>query len=190
MTKWPRFTFEKFRQTSPELTVQMKSVGEAMAIGRSFRESLQKAIRSLEIDRYSLDARHYQARPEQRQTQRTAAEELLGQAVVCGRGVPAKLHDRADFELTKIDPWFLEHIREIVAMEQTLKKMTLAKMTPATTRQFKENGFSDKYMAQQLGVSEAEFRTHRLKQGVTSVFKRVDTCGAGLSDDAVFVFDL
>jgi len=178
VVKWPRFTFEKFPQTSPELTVQMKSVGEAMAIGRTFREAMQKAIRSLEIDRYSLDARHIKPDLSNAQLRERLRKNYWDKLWYVAEAYRRKFATEQIFELTHIDPWFLEHIRHIVAMERKLKSTPLSKMTPELTRQFKENGFSDKYIAQQLNIPETEFRQFRKQQGVVNVYKRVDTCGA------------
>ena len=188
VTKWPRFTFEKFPQTAPELTVQMKSVGEAMAMGRTFRESLQKAIRSLEIDRYSLDGRHIKADLTLAQLKERLRKNYWDKLWTVAEAYRRKLSTEQIFELTNIDPWFLEHIGQIVEMEQTIKTTPLSKMTPALTRRLKENGFSDKYIAEQLGIPESQYRQHRQKQGVVSVFKRVDTCGAEFEANTPYMY--
>ena len=188
VVKWPRFTFEKFPQTSPELTVQMKSVGEAMAIGRTFRESMQKAIRSLEIDRYSLDARHIKSELSNSKLRERLRRNYWDKLWYVAEAYRRKFTTEQIFELTKIDPWFLEHIHVIVSMERKLKATPLAKMTPALTREFKENGFSDKYIAQQLGIPETQYRKHRLQQGVNAVFKRVDTCGAEFEASTPYLY--
>ncbi|MHC5157478.1 MAG: carbamoyl-phosphate synthase large subunit [Planctomycetota bacterium] len=178
VTKWPRFTFEKFQQTPPELTVQMKSVGEAMAIGRTFKESLQKAIRSLEIDRYSLDGRHIQQGLDKYQLKDKLRTNGWDKLWYVAEAYRRKFTTEQIFQLTNIDPWFLEHIRDIVHLEAKIKKTTLKKLTPALLRQIKEVGFSDKYVAMQLGVDEKVLRQHRKDKGVSAVYKMVDTCGA------------
>ena len=188
VVKWPRFTFEKFPQTSPELTVQMKSVGEAMAMGRTFRESLQKAIRSLEIDRYSFDAQHIKPELSNSKLRERLRRNYWDKLWYVAEAYRRKFTTEQIFELTRIDPWFLEHIHVIVSMERKLKATPLAKMTPALTRQFKENGFSDKYIAQQLGIPETQYRRHRLQQGVKAVFKRVDTCGAEFEASTPYLY--
>ena len=188
VVKWPRFTFEKFPQTSPELTVQMKSVGEAMAIGRTFREALQKAIRSLEIDRYSLDARHIKPDLSNSKLKERLQKNFWDKLWYVAEAYRRKFTTDQIFELTKIDPWFLEHIHEIVAMERKIKATSLSKMSPSLTRQFKANGFSDKYIAQQLDIPETQYRQLRRKQGVTSVYKRVDTCGAEFEASTPYLY--
>jgi carbamoyl-phosphate synthase large subunit len=188
VTKWPRFTFEKFPQSNPELTIQMKSVGEAMAIGRTFKESFQKAIRSLEIDRYSLDNRHIR---------KDCSDNLLREKL-CRNGwdklwyvaeaYRRRLTTQQIYEMTKIDPWFLENIREVVELEGQIKSTPLSKMTPEFIRRIKECGFSDKYVAMQLGISEADFREHRKQQGVKAVYKTVDTCGAEFAASTPYLY--
>jgi carbamoyl-phosphate synthase large subunit len=172
VTKIPRFTFEKFAQTPDFLTTQMKSVGEAMAIGRTFKESLQKALRSLEIDSYGFDDK--------------------GRGVRCtGKALDDKLRSPnarriwyvADayrqgytteqiFALSKIDRWFLENIRQIIATEATVS------LAPEALRRAKQMGFSDVRLAALLERSEEEVRQARLAAGITPAFKTVDTCGA------------
>jgi carbamoyl-phosphate synthase large subunit len=178
VTKWPRFTFEKFRETEPELSVQMKSVGEAMAIGRTFKESFQKAIRSLEIDRYSLDGKHIDATLDKYQLKDKLRTNCWDKLWYIAEAYRRKFTTDELFELTMIDPWFLNNIQDIVQLEKKIKKTPLAKMTPKLVRQIKEYGFSDKYVAEQIGVTETKFRAHRKDKGITSVFKMVDTCGA------------
>jgi carbamoyl-phosphate synthase large subunit len=179
VTKWPRFTFEKFPRTSPNLTIQMKSVGEAMAIGRTFKESLQKAIRSLEIDRYSFDNRHIprdMTLSQLRDKLRTTCWDRLWYIAEALRRDMAVAEV---FELTKIDPWFLNSIKDIIQLERKICKLKdLSSFKPALMRQAKEYGFSDKYMAIKLGVDEPTFRKHRQSLGVAPVYKMVDTCGA------------
>ncbi|MBN2138267.1 MAG: carbamoyl-phosphate synthase large subunit [Sedimentisphaerales bacterium] len=178
VTKWPRFTFEKFPNTDPLLTVQMKSVGEAMAIGRTFKESLQKAIRSLEIDRYSLDSRHIDAgisTPQLKSKLRTNCWDKLWYVAEAFR---RKFTTAELFDLTKIDPWFLNNIHDIVKLEAALKKKTFKAVTAKTMRQAKEYGFADKYLAQIWAVGEPKIRKRRKQLRVEAVYKTVDTCGA------------
>ena len=111
---------KNFPQTSPELTVQMKSVGEAMAIGRTFKESFQKAIRSLEIDRYSLDARHIKPNLNDEQIQERLRKNYWDKLWYVAEAYRRKFTTEQIYELTHIDPWFLDHIREIVEMEKKL----------------------------------------------------------------------
>ncbi len=170
VVKWPRFTFEKFPATNSELTVQMKSVGEAMAIGRTFKEAFQKAIRSLEIDRYSLDNKHIKTGIEDeklRQILRTSAWDKLWYVAEALR---RKFTVEEIFDLTKIDPWFLNNIKQIVDFEGKLNIKNLEKA--------KKLGFSDKYIASKLNMPETQLRKQRIENGISAVYKRVDTCGA------------
>ncbi|MBX3027683.1 carbamoyl-phosphate synthase large subunit [bacterium] len=172
VTKIPRFTFEKFSQTPDVLTTQMKSVGEAMAIGRTFKESLQKALRSLEVDSYGFDDKGRGPR-------------LSGAALDEKLRVPnaRRIWYVADayrqgytterlFALSKIDPWFLENIAQIVAEE------TRVSLAPDALRRAKEMGFSDVRLAHLLDRSEEEIRQARRADGITPAYKTVDTCGA------------
>ncbi|MCE2390785.1 MAG: carbamoyl-phosphate synthase large subunit [Proteobacteria bacterium] len=167
VTKIPRFTFEKFPEADTRLGVQMKSVGEAMSIGRTFRESLQKGIRSLEIGRYGFDATGLSDAEIEAKLRVAGGDRLwaLGEALRRGRSLD-EIH-----EWTGIDPWFLHHVGEIVAHERTF-------LADGDLRRAKRNGFSDRRLAELLGVDEDEVRRRRWEQGVRAVFKRVDTCGA------------
>jgi carbamoyl-phosphate synthase large subunit len=179
VVKWPRFTFEKFPQTSPELTIQMKSVGEAMAIGRTFKEAMQKAIRSLEIDRYGLADKHMDKNmPTERikdKLRTSCWDKIWYVAEALRRDVPVQ----EIFSLTKIDPWFLNNIKDIIALEPKLTAGRKGMMPEASLmRQAKEYGYSDKYLGTLLGASELDVRRHRQSQGIDPVYKMVDTCGA------------
>ncbi len=168
VTKIPRFAFEKFPGADSRLGVQMKSVGEVMSIGRTFRESLQKAIRSLEIDRYGLEEMADLAPAEVEQQLREPGPArlfVLGEALRRGWSLE-RLH-----EATCIDPWFLNQLRQISVEEQRFRS------TPDLWRA-KRAGFSDRRLAQLAGTTEAEIRERRLREGVVPVFKRVDTCAA------------
>ena len=192
VVKWPRFTFEKFPNTNPELTVQMKSVGEAMAIGRTFKESLQKAIRSLEIDRYSLDNRHIKSSLSIFELKKKLRTNCWDKIWYVAEALRRKLPVDEIFTLTKIDPWFLNNIKDIVKFEEKLKHIQdirqktksplkrsgLKSLGSAVLKKAKEYGFSDKYMASLLGVEEQELRKHRQSLGINAVYKTVDTCGA------------
>ena len=178
VVKWPRFTFEKFPGTNSELTVQMKSVGEAMAIGRTFKEALQKAIRSLEIDRYSLDEKHINSElsmPELKEKLRTNCWDKIWYVAEAFR---RKLPAEEILDLTKIDLWFLSNIKDIVRLEQKIKSKGLAKLRSNDMRKIKEYGFSDKYLASILKTEEPKLREYRRGLGVNAVYKTVDTCGA------------
>ncbi|TSA00107.1 MAG: carbamoyl-phosphate synthase large subunit [Nitrospiraceae bacterium] len=181
VVKIPRFAFEKFPQTDPTLTTQMKSVGEVMAIGRTFKESLQKAIRSLEVDRYGFEPHPSleEGDPEETVAQirerirRPDAERLWHVADGLRMGISVEeLHG-----LTKIDPWFLHQMKDLLSVEDQLVREKHP-LTPERLREAKALGFSDRRLGELLQVSEAEIRKQRLKAGVTPTFKRVDTCGA------------
>jgi carbamoyl-phosphate synthase large subunit len=178
VTKWPRFTFEKFPGTDPLLTVQMKSVGEAMAIGRTFKESLQKAIRSLEIDRYSLDNRHIEQDLTTAQIKQKLSTNCWDKIWYVAEAFRRNFSTEQVFSFTKIDPWFLNNIRDIVRLEKKIRSGGLEKMTPKLLRKTKEYGFSDKYLASVLNTTERKFKKLRQKSGINAVYKTVDTCAA------------
>ncbi|MCK5172141.1 MAG: carbamoyl-phosphate synthase large subunit, partial [Planctomycetes bacterium] len=178
VTKWPRFTFEKFPNTNAELSVQMKSVGEAMAIGRTFKESLQKAIRSLEIDRYSLSNQHIDGEMSAGQLKDKLSSNCWDKIWYVAEALRRKMSVEDVFTLTKIDPWFLNNINDIVKLEKKLSAADFAKISPSLMRKAKEYGFSDKFMAGLMKVDEVRFQKKRIAMGVEAVYKTVDTCGA------------
>jgi carbamoyl-phosphate synthase large subunit len=178
VVKWPRFTFEKFPGTDSELTVQMKSIGEAMAIGRTFKEAMQKAIRSLEIDRYSLDKKHIDGDLSLVQLKEKLRTNCWDKIWYVAEAFRRKLSTDVIFELTKIDPWFLNNIKDIIRLEEKIKSNGLAKLRSSDIREIKEHGFSDKYLASILKTEEPKLREHRQGLGVNAVYKTVDTCGA------------
>ena len=182
VTKIPRFTFEKFPQTADVLGPQMKSVGEVMAIGRTFKESLQKAIRSMEIDSYGFDDKGRGPRP----ADRSGLEEKL--RVPNGRRLwhiadayRAGMNTEELYAITKIDPWFLDNIKQIVEYEHLTRAAAVenAGALPADVlREAKRRGFSDIRLAQLSGQNEQQIRTARHAAGIVPVYKMVDTCGA------------
>ncbi|HJX73540.1 MAG TPA: carbamoyl-phosphate synthase large subunit [Candidatus Deferrimicrobiaceae bacterium] len=194
VTKIPRFTFEKFPQTEDLLGTQMKSVGEVMAIGRTFKESLQKAIRSLEIGVYGFDP--VLPRPESGspETRRKAVEEKLRRPnsrrlLFIGEAIREGIRIEEINRLTGIDIWFLENIRQIIEEETVLlargerfRELAGAANVPGeeteTLRRAKSMGFSDRRLARLFGMSEDSVRVLRLRAGVRPGFRRVDTCGA------------
>ncbi len=178
VVKWPRFTFEKFPQTSPELTIQMKSVGEAMAMGRTFKEAFQKAIRSLEIDRYSLADKHIDKRMPLARLKDKLRTNCWDKIWYVAEALRRKMPVEELFGLTKIDPWFLNNIRDIIALESKLIAGQGSLPEAGLLAQAKQYGFGDKYLATLAGTSEPEFRRHRQSLGVNAVYKMVDTCGA------------
>jgi carbamoyl-phosphate synthase large subunit len=175
VTKIPRFTFEKFAGTKDLLGPQMKSVGEVMAIGRTFKESLQKAIRSLEIDSYGLDDKGRGPRMDGEDLDEKLAVPNARRLWYLADAMRQGYSDERLFELTRIDPWFLGNVRQIVDFEDELRS---AAVDAATLRRAKEHGFSDVRLAQLAGVAEEMIRQRRLEAGVTPVYKMVDTCGA------------
>ncbi len=191
VTKIPRFAFEKFPQAEPVLTTQMKSVGEAMAIGRTFQESLQKAVRSLEIDSSGLEPRIYLGEDAQ-QVLTTITQELR----VPG---PDRLWYIADafrfgltldevYALCHIDRWFLAQLAELVQVEQEITKQAGRRLTRERVRQWKRKGFSDKRLAMLLRTSEARVRRQRHTLGVHPVYKRVDSCAAEFAATTAYMY--
>jgi carbamoyl-phosphate synthase large subunit len=173
VVKFPRWAFEKFPEADPTLTTQMKSVGEAMAIGRTFKEALQKAVRSLEQDRWALTLGRPAGDDELRRLLLVPTPDRLfavGDAYRAGF-TTAEIHD-----LTRIDPWFLDNIREIVAFEAEIGRAGLA--DPPVLRRAKTLGFADRRIADLTGATEAAVRTARLAHGIRATFKTVDTCAA------------
>jgi carbamoyl-phosphate synthase large subunit len=174
VVKFPRWAFEKFSEADQTLTTQMKSVGEAMAIGRTFKEALQKSVRSLEQDRWGLTLDRPLADQEAlRQKLRIPnAERCFAVAEAYRRGLAtAEIH-----ELTRIDPWFLENIREIVALEPRIAEAGLA--DARLLRRAKQMGFADRRIAELTGAREADVRHAREAAGIRPVYKMVDTCAA------------
>jgi carbamoyl-phosphate synthase large subunit len=176
VTKIPRFTFEKFPGANETLTTQMKSVGEAMAIGRTFKESLQKALRSLEIKRFGLigDGADKEVDDETLTTKLTVpnAERIffLGQAFAKGWDVEKV------FSFTKIDRWFLRQIEEIVHATSDLSEMS--DLSDQNFRRAKKLGFSDRQISHQTGESEKNIRAARKAAGIIPTYRLVDTCAA------------
>jgi carbamoyl-phosphate synthase large subunit len=177
VTKIPRFTFEKFRGAADELGPQMKSVGEAMAIGRTFKESLQKALRSLEIGSHGLESDLSGASGARSQAQIRAqvatasSHRLYHLADALRLGIT-----RAEvYQLSKIDPWFIDAVAELVADE---KRVAQEPLSASYFQEFKAMGFSDRRIADLRNIDEAAVATARRDAGVTPVYKSVDTCGA------------
>ena len=192
VTKFPRFTFEKFPQADTTLTTQMKSVGEVMSIGRTFKESLQKAMRSLEIGSYGFESRLFSSPDEYRRALSEGELDLLRSKLrvpnadrmwYLADAMRAGFSLDEIFELTFIDRWFLHNIRQIIDMEACLVAAAplLASGGPELKeilREAKQTGFSDKRLAVLWGVTEADVRKLRHDLAIRPVYKRVDTCGA------------
>ena len=172
VTKLPRFTFEKFPTSEPVLGTQMKSVGEAMAIGRTFAESLQKALRSLEIDRYGLGPQVSDAGVVREKLRRPHPERIFYIADAMRLG----LTDAEIEEITAWDPWFLRQIRTLLVHEADFQAAPA--VTPEHLKVLKRLGFSDRRLANLRGLDEATIRRWRHQAGIRPVYKRVDTCAA------------
>ena len=190
VTKVPRFTFEKFPQADDQLTTQMKSVGEAMAIGRTFKESLQKALRSLETGIAGLTPRiDPQGGEEQRhrlihELSRPGAERILYVADAFRAGHDVEQVQQA----TCIDPWFLAQVEELVQAEQRIAHYAVADLARQDWWRLKRDGFSDMRLAELLGCAEEDARAARLAAGVKPVFKRVDTCAAEFEATTAYLY--
>jgi len=188
VTKIPRFTFEKFPQADPRLTTQMKSVGEVMAIGRTFQESFQKALRGLETGVSGLDP----ILPEGGDAEDTLVHELK----VPGANRPWYIGDAFRrgmtldqvFEYTNIDRWYLIQMQDLVEEEKQLQSVGMAQLDYASVYRLKRKGFSDTRLAELLGVSEQSFRKLRHDLGVRPVFKRVDTCAAEFKSSTAYMY--
>ncbi|HXU74876.1 MAG TPA: carbamoyl-phosphate synthase large subunit, partial [Polyangia bacterium] len=175
VVKVPRFAFEKFPGADATLTTQMKSVGEVMSIGRTFRESLGKAIRSLETGRTGFDLELPADADElKRRMAVPTAERLFQLAEALRLGVTVD----EIFAITKIDPWFLAHMKRIVEREESLRGRALASISVEELRELKRDGLSDRRIGTLTGASSDDVRARRKSLGVTPVYKRVDTCGA------------
>jgi carbamoyl-phosphate synthase large subunit len=184
VTKVPRFAFEKFPLANDRLTTQMKSVGEVMAIGRTFQESLQKALRGLETSVYGFDPIEAEREEIARELANPGAERMwyLGQAFRSGFSLDEIFH------LTKIDPWFLVQIEEIIKIEGEIAGRALDGFDAEGLRQLKRKGFSDRRIANLLGIGETAVRERRHALGVRPVFKRVDTCAAEFATSTAYMY--
>ncbi|MGO3133059.1 MAG: carbamoyl-phosphate synthase large subunit [Alcaligenes sp.] len=184
VTKVPRFAFEKFPQADSRLTTQMKSVGEVMAIGRTFQESFQKALRGLEVGVDGLNQKTTDREKLQVELGEPGPERIwyVGDAFAQGLTLD-EVHN-----LTKIDPWFLAQIKEIVDIELALEQKTLADLDRNTLFGLKRRGFSDRRLAFLLDTVESEVRKLRHQLNVRPVYKRVDTCAAEFSTDTAYMY--
>jgi len=175
VVKVPRWAFEKFPGADPVLGTKMKSVGEVMSIGRTFKEAMQKAVRSLEIDRYSL-----------RDLEDTPADELPGELEIASHDRLYQIYHALQvgisieeiYERTGVDPWFLDNLAQIAEMESVLSGHDLSDITDELLREAKRYGFSDVELARLFGATELEVRGSRQRRGINAVFKSVDTCAA------------
>ncbi|HEY5613963.1 MAG TPA: carbamoyl-phosphate synthase large subunit, partial [Lysobacter sp.] len=190
VTKIPRFAFEKFPQADARLTTQMKSVGEVMAMGRTFQESLQKALRGLETGKVGLDPTGLDLASEddlvklRREVKEPGPERIfyIGDAFRAGMSVEA-IH-----ALSFVDPWFLDQIEELIATEGEMAAQGLGALDTRRMRALKRMGFSDARMAQLTGTDETAVRTLRRAFGVRPVYKRVDSCAAEFATDTAYLY--
>jgi carbamoyl-phosphate synthase large subunit len=184
VTKIPRFAFEKFPEADPTLTTQMKSVGETMAIGRTFKESFQKALRGLEVGWFGLgcDAKDKWGTPEQPDEDEIKARLSVPSAErvpYLRYALKAGISREVIHELTHIDPWFIDQLAQIVAMEERLRQVEdWRRIDNDLLRQAKQFGFSDRQLATIWNVSEMDVRAERKARGIVPTYKAVDTCAA------------
>ena len=189
VTKIPRFTFEKFAQADDTLTTQMKSVGEAMSIGRNFQESLQKALRSLEVDSFGFDPKIDLAQKDaaalvRNQLINPNADRIwyIGDAFRLGMSVE-EVH-----QLCAVDPWFLVQVEDLIREEQNLQKKGIESLDKAALYQLKRKGFADQRLADLLDIEQSVIRELRHKLDVRPVYKRVDTCAAEFSSATAYMY--
>ncbi|MGD9387665.1 MAG: carbamoyl-phosphate synthase large subunit [Gammaproteobacteria bacterium] len=190
VTKIPRFTFEKFPDADPLLTTQMKSVGEVMAIGRTFQESLQKALRGLETDCNGLDEQVEPPwdEPTMQRIERELRFPGATRLLFVGDAFRAGCDIETVFNWTHIDPWFLAQIEEVVREEATVRAGGLEALSRDRMWRLKRMGFSDARLARLVGVKEGEVRARRVAHGLRPVFKRVDTCAAEFATTTAYMY--
>ncbi|NND44704.1 MAG: carbamoyl-phosphate synthase large subunit, partial [Xanthomonadales bacterium] len=190
VTKIPRFAFEKFPAADPRLTTQMKSVGEAMAIGRTFQESLQKALRSLETGRDGLNSILQDSNPEtrratlKRELREAGAERILYIADAFREGLALE----EVFELTRVDPWFLAQLEDLVHCESRIADAAPEQLDARQVLEWKRKGFSDSRIASLMNMPERRFRELRHEFAVRPVYKRVDTCAAEFATSTAYLY--
>ena len=189
VTKIPRFAFEKFPQADDRLTTQMKSVGEVMAMGSTFQESLQKALRGLETDKSGLDPIVDISIDDSKSKIRSellsaGAERIFYLADAFRMGMSVQ----NAFDLSKIDPWFLAQVEDLVLSENSIQGQDIKSIKSETIRELKQKGFSDKRLSEILNCSEAEFRNLRLSFNIKPVFKRVDSCAAEFDTQTAYLY--
>jgi len=184
VTKIPRFAFEKFPTADSRLTTQMKSVGEVMAMGRTFQESFQKALRGLEVGVDGMNEKTQDREVLEKELGAPGPDRIwyVGDAFAMGMSVEEV------FELTKIDPWFLVQIEQIVKIELELETTSLDQIDAVTMRALKQKGFSDRRLAKQLKTTDTAIREARRTLGVRPVYKRVDTCAAEFATNTAYMY--
>src|SRR5690554_911345 len=190
VTKIPRFAFEKFPQADSRLTTQMKSVGEVMAIGRTFQESLQKALRGLEtgIDGLTPILRSIETDEDRAVLKRELSMPGADRIRYVADGFRLGMSLDEIHQLTKIDPWFLAQIEDLVATEREIAANGLDVLEPAPLRLLKRKGFSDSRIASLLGIDEKVVRKSRHMHGIRPVYKRVDSCAAEFATTTAYMY--
>jgi carbamoyl-phosphate synthase large subunit len=178
VTKVPRFAFEKFPGSDPVLTTQMKSVGEAMAIGRTFNESFQKALRSLETGRAGWGCDKAEKLPSGEQIRAQLRTPNPDRIFSVRHAMQLGMTNEEIYELTAIDPWFLDKLQQLLEVEKFLKRTPLKQLTKEKMYAIKRDGFSDRQIAYATKTHEDEVRAYRKQLGVIPVYKTVDTCAA------------
>jgi carbamoyl-phosphate synthase large subunit len=186
VTKIPRFTFEKFPGAAPHLTTQMKSVGEVMAIGRTFQESLQKAIRSLETGQAGWGCDRAEVLPTLEQVRANLRTPNPDRIFHLRHALLLGLTIDEIYELTGIDPWFLHQLADLLRVERYMKITPFEQITVEDWWEIKRKGFSDRQIAFATRKTEAEIRAHRQRIGVLPVYKTVDTCAAEFAADTPY----
>ena len=187
VTKIPRFAFEKFQGSEPYLTTAMKSVGEAMAIGRTIHESLQKALASMETGLTGFDEVEIEGAPEKSAVIKAISKQTPDRMRTIAQAMRHGLTNDEIHGVTKFDPWFLLRIREIVETEEQVRQNGLPTVT-ADMRRLKMMGFTDARLAKLTGFTEADVRKSRHGLGVTAVFKRIDTCAAEFEAQTPYMY--
>jgi carbamoyl-phosphate synthase large subunit len=188
VTKIPRFAFEKFAGSSQTLTTQMKSVGEAMAIGRTFQESFQKALRSLEIGRFGWGCDRDESLPSIEQVRSQLRTPTPDRIFSIRHAMQLKLSLEDIYDLTGVDPWFLDKMQDILTTELFLKTQQLAALTKAQLWDVKRQGFSDRQIAYATKTNEDLVRAYRKDLGVVPAYKLVDTCAAEFEAETPYYY--
>ena len=188
VTKIPRFNFEKFPQAEPILTTQMKSVGEVMAIGRTFQESFQKAIRGLEISKDGLNEIYDPSSQDLSTLKKELSIPSPDRVWFLADAIRSGLSIQEIFNLTKVDPWFIAQIEDLVKEEEILRSLSLNAIKKDYFLSVKKKGFSDRRLATLFKVDEKKVREKRKKLGIKPVFKRVDSCAAEFESSTAYMY--
>lgn len=188
VTKIPRFAFEKFPGSKPNLTTQMKSVGEAMAIGRTFQESFQKALRSLEIGRFGWGCDRDEALPSIEQVRSQLRTPTPDRIFSIRHAMQLKVSLEDIYDLTGVDPWFLDKMQDLLLTESFLKTQQLTNLNTYTLWDVKRKGFSDRQIAYATKTTEDIVRTYRKSHGVVPAYKLVDTCAAEFEAETPYYY--